>query len=71
MTLKLLVANLKLDIIIFILPEWVKLSSKTNDFSELIVQTKSFFVEFYKHSDIFKDKIKELVINLFKRRIEL
>src|SRR5208283_3175412 len=39
MTLKLLVANLKLDIIISTGPKG-RIVSKTNDFSELIIQTK-------------------------------
>ena len=57
MTLKLLVANLKLDVIVSSGPIG-KIARKTNDFNELIIQTKSFFVEFYKHSTLFKESIK-------------
>ncbi len=67
MTLKLLVTNLKLDIIISTSPNG-KIVSKTNDFSELIVQTKSFFIEFYSNSNSFKEKIKELVNQLIQQK---
>jgi ABC-type transporter Mla subunit MlaD len=59
MTLKLLVANLKLDIIISADPT-NRMARKTNDFNELIIQTKSFFIEFYKNSNQFKELIKNL-----------
>lgn len=67
MTLKLLVANLKLDIIISTNSN-SKRVNKTNDFSDLIVQTKSFFVEFYSHSNSFKDKIKDIVNQLIQQK---
>ena len=57
MTLKLLVANFKLDVIVAADPTG-KMVRKTNDFNELIIQTKSFFIEFYKNSNHFKDLLK-------------
>jgi hypothetical protein len=59
MTLKLLVANLKLDIIVSEEPS-SRMVRKTNDFNELINQTKSFFVEFYKQSSLAKESLKNL-----------
>lgn len=59
MTLKLLVTNLKLEIIISDDPT-NRMARKTNDFNELIIQTKSFFIEFYKDSNNFKELIKNL-----------
>jgi hypothetical protein len=67
MTLKLLVANLKLDVIISNAPVG-KIARKTNDFNELIIQTKSFFVEFYKHSAQFKELIKSYNEQLIQHR---
>lgn len=67
MTLKLLVANLKLDVIISNAPIG-KIARKTNDFNELIIQTKSFFVEFYKHSTLFKESIKSYKDQLIQHR---
>ncbi len=59
LTLKLLVANLKLDIIVSTEPSG-KMVRKTNDFNELIIQTKSFFAEFYKQSSVVKESLKNL-----------
>lgn len=67
MTLKLLVANLKLDIIVSAFRNG-KIAQKTNDFNELIIQTRSFFIEFYKHSNVFKDELKALNQNLIQQR---
>lgn len=67
MTLKLLVANLKLDIIISASRD-EKIAQKTNDFNELIIQTKSFFIEFYKRSNLFKDSLKSLNQQLVQQR---
>jgi hypothetical protein len=57
MTLKLLVANLKLDISISPSSS-ERMARKANDFNELIIQTKSFFVEFFKNSNVFKNLLK-------------
>ena len=67
MTLKLLVTNLKIDVTVFgtFTDRMVK---KTNDFSELIIQTKSFFVEFYKYTIQFKDLIKTISVKLSRTR---
>jgi hypothetical protein len=67
MTLKLLVANLKLDVIVSTAPI-SKFGRKTNDFNELIIQTKSYFVEFYKHSTQFKEYIKSFNEQLIQQR---
>ncbi|HEY4787246.1 MAG TPA: hypothetical protein VIH57_14405, partial [Bacteroidales bacterium] len=67
MTLKLLVANLKLDVIISPTPIG-KIARKTNDFNELIVLTKSFFIEFYKHSTQFKEAVKTFNEQLTQQR---
>jgi hypothetical protein len=67
MTLKLLVANLKLDVIISAAPV-SKIARKANDFNELIIQTKSFFVEFYKHSSSVKESMKTLGGQLVQQR---
>jgi hypothetical protein len=56
MTLKLLVTNLKIDITISSPSE--RMTRKANDFNELIVQTKSFFIEFFKNSNEFKNLLK-------------
>jgi hypothetical protein len=65
MTLKLLVTNFKLDVIIAADPT-SKMVRKTNDFNELIIQTKSFFVEFYKNSNHFKDLLKSFETQLMQ-----
>lgn len=67
MTLKLLVANLKLDIIVSTEPsgKWVR---KTNDFNELIIQTRSFFIEFYKQSSLVKESLKNMNIQFVHQR---
>ena len=67
MTLKLLVANLKLDVIVSFSSN-NKIAQKANDFNELIIQTKSYFVEFYKHSNLFKDALKSLNQQLIQQR---
>ena len=67
MTLKLLVTNLKLDVIVSISRD-DNIAQKANDFNELIVQTKSFFIEFYKHSNLFKDSLKILNMELILQR---
>lgn len=67
MTLKLLVTNLKLDVIVSTTPV-SKFGRKTNDFNELIIQTKSYFVEFYKHSTQFKEYIKSFNDQLIQQR---
>jgi hypothetical protein len=59
MTLKLLVTNLKLEIFISADPT-NRMARKASDFNELIIQTKSFFVEFFKNSNQFKDLIKTI-----------
>lgn len=67
MTLKLLVTNLKLDVFVSASPTG-RMARKTNDFNELIVQTKSFFVEFYKHSTQLKEAIKSFNDQLIQHR---
>lgn len=67
MTLKLLVANLKLDVTISTAQD-SNIARKTNDFNELIIQTKSFFVEFYKNSTLFKESMKSLNAQLSQQR---
>lgn len=58
MTLKLLVANLKIDITISPEPSG-KMQNKTNDFNEIIVQTKSFFTEFNTNFSFLKNQLKQ------------
>lgn len=58
MTLKLLVANLKINITVSSLPQG-KIHRKANDFNEMIVQTKSFFNEFYSNLNILKNQLKQ------------
>jgi hypothetical protein len=67
MTLKLLVANLKLDIIVSSASS-EKMARKANDFNELIIQTKSFFVEFFKNSNDFKNLLKSTSSQLVQYR---
>ncbi|MDP4207885.1 MAG: hypothetical protein Q8928_03615 [Bacteroidota bacterium] len=67
MTLKLLVTNLKLDISISSAPAG-RIARKTNDFNELIIQTKSFFVEFYNRSNLLKESVKSLNQQLVQQR---
>jgi hypothetical protein len=67
MTLKLLVANLQLDVTVSAAPS-VKIARKTNDFNELIIQTKSFFIEFYKHSNLYKESMKLLKEQIVQQR---
>lgn len=57
MTLKLLVANLKINITVSSAP-FGKMLKKTNDFNEIISQTKSFFTEFYTNVNQLKDHLK-------------
>jgi hypothetical protein len=58
MTLKLLVANLKIDITISAEPVG-KMHRKANDFNEMIIQTKSFFKEFYDNLNQLKIQLKQ------------
>jgi hypothetical protein len=67
MSLKLLVANLKLDVTISLSSD-SKIGTKINDFNDLIIQTKSFFVEFYKRSNLFKESVKQLAEQLGLQR---
>ncbi len=67
MTLKLLVTNLRLDITIAASPT-NRIGRKTNDFNELIIQTRSFFIEFYKNSNQFKESLKFLNDQLQQQR---
>jgi len=67
MTLKLLVTNLRLDITIAASPT-NRIGHKTNDFNELIIQTRSFFIEFYKNSNQFKESLKLLNNQLQQQR---
>ncbi len=67
MTLKLLVANLKIDVIVSTEPS-SRMVRKTNDFNELIVQTRSFFGEFYKQSTEVKEVLKNLNNQLIHQR---
>jgi hypothetical protein len=67
MTLKLLVTNLRLDITIAAAPT-SKIGRKTNDFNELIIQTRSFFIEFYKNSNQLKESLKVLNSQLSQQR---
>jgi hypothetical protein len=67
MTLKLLVTNLRLDVTIAASPT-SKIGRKTNDFNELIIQTKSFLIEFYKYSNLLKDSMKSLNNQLSQHR---
>jgi hypothetical protein len=58
MTLKLLMANLKINITIS--PEPLgKMQKKANDFNEIIVQTKSFFTEFNTNFSFLKTQLKQ------------
>lgn len=67
MTLKLLVANLKLDIIVSSSSS-EKMTQKANDFNELIIQTKSFFIEFFKNSNEYKNLLKTTSSQLIQYR---
>ncbi|NJK98065.1 MAG: hypothetical protein HC905_26985 [Bacteroidales bacterium] len=58
MTLKLLVANLKINITVSTAPVG-KMSRKANDFNEIIGQTKSFFTEFYNNFNLLKNQLKQ------------
>lgn len=57
MTLKLLVANLKINITVSAVPR--KMQKKANDFNEIIIQTKSFFTEFYNTLNLLKNQLKQ------------
>jgi hypothetical protein len=67
MTLKLLVTNLRLDVTIAASPT-SKIGRKTNDFNELIIQTKSFFIEFYKYSIQLKESMKTVNNQLIQQK---
>jgi hypothetical protein len=67
MTLKLLVTNLRLDVTIAASPT-SKIGRKTNDFNELIIQTKSFFIEFYKYSTQLKESMKSVNNQLIQQK---
>ncbi len=67
MTLKLLVTNLRLDVTIAASPT-SKIGRKTNDFNELIMQTKSFFIEFYKYSTQLKESMKSVNNQLIQQK---
>ncbi len=58
MTLKLLVANLKINITVSTVPVG-KMHRKANDFNEIIIQTKSFFTEFYNNLSLLKTQLKQ------------
>lgn len=58
MTLKLLVANLKINITVSAAPLG-KMQKKANDFNDIIVQTKSFFTEFYNNFNLLKNQLKQ------------
>jgi hypothetical protein len=58
MTLKLLVANLKIDITLST-ESFGKMNRKANDFNEIIIQTKSFFTEFYNNFTQLKSQLKQ------------
>lgn len=57
MTLKLLVANLKINITVSAVPR--KMQKKANDFNEIIIQTKSFFNEFNNTFHLLKTQLKQ------------
>lgn len=58
MTLKLLVANLKINITVSAVPLG-RMHNKANDFNEIITQTKSFFTEFYNNFNLLKTQLKQ------------
>jgi hypothetical protein len=58
MTLKLLVANLKINITISSVSIG-KMQRKANDFNEIIIQTKSFFTEFYSNLSLLKNQLSQ------------
>lgn len=64
MTLKLLVANLKINITVSAVP--VRMQKKANDFNEIIIQTKSFFNEFYKNFNLLKSQLKENINYIYE-----